>query len=236
VFGESKRYEQAARKAVNEMTAGRGPQTMPELQPAVYPHLIALLIRTFRDRFRDPHLGLSMFDHARHLSIPSYVFGCTTAAYNELIETRWRCFRDLKGVVDALEEMTVNGVQFDRRTKTLVETVRRQVGERNRWEEENELGGGEMWTMLTKIDELLVKHGLRAKKNVSGQRRHPSDETWKHSEDSNDDWEFGKWDVQFERKMGFTEKAKRGSWSSGGKEYYQSPPERHRPVHHTTGF
>ena len=144
VFGESKRYEEIAQEAIKAVVAGKELETMPQLQPAIYPHLVANLIRTFRDKYRDPHLALSMFDHARHLSIPSYVFGCTTPAYNELIETRWRCFRDLKGVHDALEEMTVNGVDANNQTRKLLEEVRRQVGERNNWEEEAELGSGEV--------------------------------------------------------------------------------------------
>jgi hypothetical protein len=234
VFGESKRYEQAARKAVSQMAAGVELETMPELQPAIYTHLIALLIRTFRDKFRDPHLALSMFDHARHLSIPSYVFGCSTPAYNELVETRWKCFRDLKGVHDALEEMTVNGVPFDARTKALIETVRREVGERNKWEEENELGSGEVWNMLTKIDELVVRHGPQVWAGGSGRRRHPSDEAWKHSEDSNDDWEFGKWEDQDEERTRPREMGRRRSWS----ERQNDPPPRarRRPDDDTYGF
>ena len=62
-------------------------------------------MRSFRDKYKDPHLALAMFDHARNLSIASFVFGCTTPAYNELLETRWRCFRDLRGVADALDDV-----------------------------------------------------------------------------------------------------------------------------------
>jgi len=207
VFGESKRYEEAARKAISDAANGKEPATMPELQPAIYPHLIASLMRTFRDKYRDPHLALSMFDHARHLSIPSYVFGCTTPAYNELIETRWRCFRDLKGVHDALEEMTVNGVDADNRTRKLVEELRRQVGERNKWEEENELGSGEVWMMLNKIEALMTKRGLgKGKKwNAQGVRRSkPSDEVWKQAalnpKMSDDGWSFGQWGETHEDK------------------------------------
>jgi hypothetical protein len=198
VFGESKRYEEVAREAIKQVAAGKELERMPQLQPTIYPHLVAHLIRTFRDKYRDPHLALSMFDHARHLSIASYVFGCTTPAYNELIQTRWRCFRDLKGVHDALEEMTINGVDANNHTRKLVEEVRRQVGERNSWEEETELGSGEVWMMLNKIDHLMGKHGKESQWTIHGQRRqNPSDEAWKKAalnpEESGDGWEFGKW-------------------------------------------
>ena len=68
-------------------------------------------MRTFRDKYANPHLALALFAHARRLSVLSFVCGCTTPAYNELLETRWACFRDLKGVCDALEEMKTNGVE-----------------------------------------------------------------------------------------------------------------------------
>ncbi|EKM60688.1 uncharacterized protein PHACADRAFT_246761, partial [Phanerochaete carnosa HHB-10118-sp] len=78
VFGESQRYEAAARKAMAELPSSQ--QGMP-LQALSYPYVIAHLMRTFRDKYGDPHLALSLFDHARHLSTASYVFGCTTPAY-----------------------------------------------------------------------------------------------------------------------------------------------------------
>ena len=197
VFGESRRYEAAARKAISDAsTSGVG--EMPILQPETYPHLVASLMRSFRDKYNDPHLALSIFDHARHLSIPSYVFGCTTPAYNELIETRWRCFRDLKGVYDALEEMTINGVDMDNRTRQIVEALRREVGGRNLWEEENDLGSGEVWKMLSNIDSLVAKQRRVVKNDVQsfGKRKKllPLD-NWKRqeSEDSSD-WNFGRWE------------------------------------------
>jgi len=228
VFGESKRYEEAARRAISEVTAGKELQSMPDLQPAIYPHLVAQLMRMFRDKYRDPHLALSMFDHARHLSIPSYVFGCTTPAYNELIQTRWRCFRDLRGVHDALEEMTVNGVDLDNQTRTLVEEVRRQVGERNNWEEADDLEGGEVWMMLNKIDGLMVRHGKGPRMNAKGKRRpNPSDEAWKKAalnpEKADDDWEFGKWGDE-----GRLRASDQKSWSSGGRQDDQRFRERRR--------
>lgn len=203
VFGESKRYEEAARKAVAEAAAsGTEPVSLPMLQPETYPYLVAQLMRAFRDKYNDPHLALSIFDHARHLSIPSYVFGCTTPAYNELIETRWRCFRDLKGVHDALEEMVVNGVDPDNRTRNIVEALRREVGERNLWEEESDLGSGEVWKMLAKIEELVLINEPKGSQQDARSTRfkgrwRPSEERWKSAAldpMAEDDWEFGRWE------------------------------------------
>lgn len=198
VFGESQRYEEAARKA------GTSPSSSSknlQLQPPSYPYLIASLMRTFRDKYGDPYLALSIFDHARHLSIASYVFGCTTPAYNELVETRWRCFRDVRGVCDALEEMRVNGIEMDTRTRGLAEVVRKEVGERNVWEEEASLNSREVWNIVGRIEQLVAnskRHGSR--RDTSGKRDKKSvasAETWKHDaiqEDMTDGWEFGKWD------------------------------------------
>jgi len=210
VFEESKHYEENARRAPDDANAVKGPV---QLQPPTYPHLIALLIRTFREKFADPHLALSIFDHARHLSIASYVFGCTTPAYNELIETRWRCFRDLRGVCDALEEMRANGVGMDNKTRALSEAIRREVGERNLWQVESAAGGEEVWDMVAKIEKLTAQspsRGSRFGGNIFGgsgrskiKRWTPQQESWKGQALQTDGtkdahWEFGKWGRQEE--------------------------------------
>lgn len=198
VFGESNKHEAAARKAADSASRGEEVKSMPTLQHPTYPQLIALLMRTFRDKYHDPHLTLSIFDYARHLSIPSYVFGCTAPAYNELIETRWSCFRDLKGILDALEEMKVNGVEPDNQTRSLVEAIRRQAGEATLWEEEDHLGsGGQVRSILNQIELLVAKapDPSRKKLRTPNPARPKKWNSWKtKSEESGDDWQFGKWD------------------------------------------
>lgn len=208
VFEDSQRHEATARRAIQEAAAGVELDKLPTLQSPAYPHLLALLIRTFREKYHDPHLALSVFDHARHLSIASYVFGCTTPAYNELIETRWTCFRDLRGVLDALEEMRVNGVEPDSRTAKLVEALRREVGERNLWQEESDMDSGEVFEMLSKIEELAAKDKPRKRgapalgppgKTAKPKRWTATSEQWKmrgalEEGNPNDDWEFGRWE------------------------------------------
>ncbi|KAI1785865.1 hypothetical protein LXA43DRAFT_976006 [Ganoderma leucocontextum] len=187
---------------------------------SAYPHLLAALMRTFRDKYRDPHLALAMFDHARNLSIASFVFGCTTPAYDELIETRWSCFRDLRGVVDALEEMRVNGIALDGRTRMLAETVRREVGERTLWQEESSLGSGEVWEMVARIERLTAESISEGKNKRKGKSRagagakekgpakeharkprkwSADQEMWKKDAldtDARDGWAFDQWKLQ----------------------------------------
>jgi hypothetical protein len=218
VFGQSQKYEERARNhaiakaeeqhapdVTSSSNASANPpqlaSTHPELQHPTYPYLIAHLMRSFRDKYRDPHLALSIFDYARHLSIPSYVFGCTTPAYNELIETRWSCFRDLRGVHDALEEMRVNGVDPDGRTKKLVEKLRREVGARTVWEEESMFGNGEVVGMLSKIEQLAIKEPRRKRGKATG-KKGPAFDAWKGDalkEDVEDGYEFGQWGSRKER-------------------------------------
>ncbi|KAI0051601.1 hypothetical protein FA95DRAFT_242168 [Auriscalpium vulgare] len=201
VFAESQSYQAAARTAMKDaQKSGSKSKLRVDLQPSTYPHIVAQLMRTFRDSYHNPHLALAIFDHARHLSVPSYVFGCTTPAYNELLETRWVCFRDLRGVHDALEEMRVNGVPADARTRTIVEEVRREVGERNLWVEESEIGSGEVWQMLGRIERLVApKYKPTSDAYTSPAPKRPDAPpvgAWKDpdaQQDGNGGWEFGHW-------------------------------------------
>jgi len=68
--------------------------------------------------------------------------------------------------------------------------------------------------MLNKIDELIIRSGLKHKRGTEGQRRsNPADQAWKSaafkSWASEDDWEFGKW--------GNESKSATGSWGEGGR-------------------
>ncbi|KAK7472963.1 hypothetical protein VKT23_001067 [Stygiomarasmius scandens] len=189
VFEESERLKRASREAMAEAEAGKAVE-FPMLQSPIYSHLVAHLMQLFRDKYHDPHLALSIFDHARNLSIPSYVFGCSTLSYNELIKTRWTCFRDLKGVHDALQEMQVNAVDVNSTTRKLVDQLRREVGDRNIWVEEDGLGSGEVWNMLMKIEDLLKEPDTQV--SSKGFKW----DAWKSAQesDSSKDWEFDNWD------------------------------------------
>lgn len=222
LFDESVKYEEAAREAVAESSKSTNtkksspPHHHPALQPPCYAPLLALLMRTFREKYRDPHTALSLFAHAQRLSIASYVFGCTTPAYNELLHTRWACFRDLRGVADALAEMRVNGVQPDARTRALAEEVRREVGARNLWQEESGLVGSvggaganeSVFELLQKIEDLSFRKTPKARdgdilqnegrRNRSfGRRRWTvASESWKNSAstgEESDEYKFGDW-------------------------------------------
>jgi hypothetical protein len=131
-------------------------QVLPQ---SCYPPLLALLMRTFRTKFNNPHTSLALFHHAKNLSVASYVTCCGTEAYNELIEARWLCFRDLRGVHDAMEEMSNNKVSVDGGTRRLIEKLRRDVGARTMWAEVEFIEGQEDgMKLLQKIETISWKY------------------------------------------------------------------------------
>ncbi|KAF8633629.1 hypothetical protein AX15_001318 [Amanita polypyramis BW_CC] len=168
------------------------PSSSPSaLHIQAYSPLVAYLMRTFRDKYRDPYLALALFDKVRRRSLVSYVFGCSTQVYNELIETKWMWFRDLKGVHDAVEEMVVNGVAVDTRTRNLIEIVRREVGERNEWAENVDPRGGEVWNLLLRLDHFIAKSTTRKKKTANWDEWKKETLTDRHE----DKWGFDKWSM-----------------------------------------
>jgi Mtf2 family len=135
-------------------------QVLPQ---SCYPHLLGLLMRTFRTKFNNPHISLALFHHAKNLSVTSYVTCCGTEAYNELIEARWLCFRDLRGVHEALEEMSNNKISVDGRTRRLIEQLRRDVGARTIWAEAEFIEGQEDgMKLLEKIETISWKDVKKA--------------------------------------------------------------------------
>ena len=194
VFGESRfwPHQEEARRAFGFQKAGSsGSKPSPsspmsisfQFQSTYYPHLLATLMRAFRDKYKDPHLAMCIFEHARCLSIASFVYGCTTPSYNELIETRWQCFRDLRGVCDTLEDMWVNSVPMDRRTRLLAEAIRREVSERTFWQEESSVGSEEVREMLARLDRVSSYTRTRqANEGTPGRRKRERVGKRKHKE------------------------------------------------------
>jgi hypothetical protein len=122
VFGAWRRYE-----ASKAPTAVGSSPTLPSpdlaFGPGVYSHIIDYLITTFRDRFRSPSLALALFAQASTLSIGSYVSGCTTPVYNEVLRTRWLSMGDVVGFTEVLREMQAAGVGMDEVTYRLIGDV-----------------------------------------------------------------------------------------------------------------
>nr|XP_019045671.1 hypothetical protein I302_06062 [Kwoniella bestiolae CBS 10118]OCF24601.1 hypothetical protein I302_06062 [Kwoniella bestiolae CBS 10118] len=95
--------------------------------PPTYPKILAHLLRTLRVNYNSPHLVLSLFNYAQNISLESYLSGCLTEVYNEVLLTRWESFRDLKGVEQGIREMEIMGVNWDQITARLVSKIVEEI-------------------------------------------------------------------------------------------------------------
>ena len=222
LFEEAQRWDEEAKQAVassrtkgGSSVEGSATSSTPKertINHSIYPHLIAHAMRIFRTTYSNPSLSLAIFNHAARVSIPSYVFGCTAPAYNELIEAKWEGWGDLEGVCNALEEMRANGVKIDGRTRIVVERVRKELGEarpvalgeakheaeanrdvnplvRRVW---GALGETEVMRLLHRIERLALRE--RTRKSTTS----PHEETWKSAvlEPVDDGWSFDGWEKE----------------------------------------
>lgn len=216
---EGKEKDRSVTAASSTVSSSSGSSRERPGNHSIYPHLIAHAMRIFRTTYSNPSLSLAIFNHAARASIPSYVFGCTAPAYNELIEAKWEGWGDLQGVCNALEEMRANGVKIDGRTRIVVEKVRREIGEARPVESGEpklktagegghadlrdakdvnplarrawqELGEVEVMRLLHRIERLALRD--RSRKSTSS----PQEESWKSSvlrPGGDDGWSFDGW-------------------------------------------
>ena len=86
-------------------------------------------MRLFRIIFHNPLAAHTLFLRAKMLSAESYVLGCTTQLYNELLLSRWESFTDLFSISEILDEMSTNGVKGDRQTVQILQRIQDDVQE-----------------------------------------------------------------------------------------------------------
>jgi hypothetical protein len=96
--------------------------------PKSYPFLLAETMKRFRYVFQDPHLSLYVFQIASTITPLSYILGCTTPTYNELLKIRWEIFCDIKGIEVAIEEMLKYGVELNSETFEILKSVGSEIG------------------------------------------------------------------------------------------------------------
>ena len=95
----------------------------------VYPQLLLKGIKLLRLNFGKPLLAITLFLRVKGISAESYVLGCTTPMYNELLRARWVGFSDLGSVMDILEEMSSNGLKGDAKTVQILKRIQDDVQE-----------------------------------------------------------------------------------------------------------
>ncbi|CAG8775190.1 31431_t:CDS:1, partial [Racocetra persica] len=98
---------------------------------ANYATLLKESIALCRTKFNDPYMAFAIFEQVKRRGVISYVLGCNAQVYNELIKTRWDCWRDLYGVGELLNEMLINGIDFDEGTREVVSDIALKVFDEN---------------------------------------------------------------------------------------------------------
>jgi len=120
-----------------------------------YGAILLKAMRLFRSAYRNPLAAHTLFLRAKTLSAESYVLGCTTSLYNELLLSRWESFTDLFSIGEILEEMNMNGLKGDRHTFEILQKVEWDV---NQWVHEGGEAAKIIWLAekekLDKLDKM----------------------------------------------------------------------------------
>lgn len=102
-----------------------------EIDQASYPPYYHSVVKTALEHTSrsDPYLTLSIFEQIKAKSIQSYIKGCTTETYNTILMMRWETWRDVHGMLDLLEEMSLNGIKVNSETRSIVGKVVTEIEE-----------------------------------------------------------------------------------------------------------
>jgi hypothetical protein len=111
--------------------------------PAYYPNVLAKAIE--HASLKDPYLALSIFEQAKNKSMTSYIMGCTTTVYNRLLMLRWDVWRDVYGMLDLVEEMTVNGIAYDNDSRRIIRSVVNEIESEGSCIDSDEPSTGVYW-------------------------------------------------------------------------------------------
>ncbi|CAG8607767.1 20088_t:CDS:2 [Dentiscutata erythropus] len=137
---------------------------------ANYATLLKESIALCRTKFNDPYMAFAIFEQVKRRGVISYVLGCNAQVYNELIKTRWDCWRDLYGVGELLNEMLVNGIDFDEGTREVVSDIALKVFDEDGkltagWELEQD---GQVYKNITEAFKVFSR---KLKRNSNSYRR-----------------------------------------------------------------
>lgn len=96
-----------------------------EKYPKYYPRVLAKAIE--HASRKDPYLALTIFELAKYKSLNSYIFGCTTKVYDAMLLLKWEAWRDVYGMLNLIEEMTVNGITYSNDSRRIVRAVVQEI-------------------------------------------------------------------------------------------------------------
>jgi hypothetical protein len=114
--------------------------------PKYYPKLLTKAIEHASAR-NDPYLATTIFELAKTKSMESYVLGCTTKVYDAMLLLRWETWRDVYGMLQLVEEMTVNGVKYSNNSRRIIRSVVQEIEAEGGAQdlEEEEVGGNTIY-------------------------------------------------------------------------------------------
>ncbi|CAO3622768.1 unnamed protein product [Mucor hiemalis] len=93
--------------------------------PKYYPRVLAKAIE--HASRKDPYLALTIFELAKYKSLNSYILGCTTKVYDAMLLLKWEAWRDVYGMLNLIEEMTVNGITYSNDSRRIVRSVVQEI-------------------------------------------------------------------------------------------------------------
>ncbi|KAL1916296.1 uncharacterized protein VTP21DRAFT_5913 [Calcarisporiella thermophila] len=94
--------------------------------PANYSSILATAIQRSH-MFGDSGMALAIFEQAKRQGMESYVAGCTTPVYNQVLRVRWEWTRDIRGIEALVTEMQSNGLDFNPQTRELLREIQIQI-------------------------------------------------------------------------------------------------------------
>ncbi|PWW80607.1 hypothetical protein C7212DRAFT_361592 [Tuber magnatum] len=136
---------------VFSMVSGKDAEGERRIPSAEYADLLVEGMITFRQNFNDLAGAMSIFERVKRLGAESYVVGCSTGAYNEMLQTKWEAYKDVSKIVELVDEMEVNVIEGSQKTATILQSIVDEVGKMK----SGDMGPGAQ-SLITDVDMALL--------------------------------------------------------------------------------
>ncbi|RPA98811.1 hypothetical protein L873DRAFT_1807484 [Choiromyces venosus 120613-1] len=137
---------------VFSMVSGKDAESERKIPSASYADLLVEGMIAFRQNFNDLVGAMSVFERVKRLGAESYVVGCSTGVYNEMLQTKWEAYKDVSKIVELVDEMEVNAIEGSQKTVQILWSI---IGEVRRMKD-GEMGLGAQ-SIFTDVDMALLE-------------------------------------------------------------------------------
>ncbi|QSL64456.1 hypothetical protein MERGE_001757 [Pneumocystis wakefieldiae] len=99
-------------------------------KPAIlhlYPQLLQKAMEIFRSNFLDYVSVATIFERIKELGPESFVLGCSSDVYNEMLIARWEGWNDIIEIENLLTEMKINSVSRTKKTLEIFKKIRSDI-------------------------------------------------------------------------------------------------------------